>query len=186
MICIHINTHEHRRAHGALSIRNPNRNLRLPVLGRVLRGFPGNGLGTFFIRLPPPGQRSSVTSTDAATTRRPFEWLCHSPRGLARACVWRQFFTANGQPVVAGLVLCRRQIPSRGRIQKVPFRFPARSGSLNLPDPCFRQSPSTKLATKLTAKKTHARPHAPTPTRAPTEHLPDWRFLHVALLNRLL
>ncbi len=87
-------------------------------------------MALFFIRLPPPGQRSFVTSTDAATTRRPFEWLRHSPRGLARACVWRQFFAANGQPVVAGLVLCRRQIPSRGRIQKVPFRFPARSGSL--------------------------------------------------------
>ena len=42
----------------------------IPDFGRVLRGFPGNGLGTFFIRLPASWTHRPDTSTDAATTRR--------------------------------------------------------------------------------------------------------------------
>ena len=52
--------------------------------------------------------------------------------GFARSCVWRQLLAVNGQPVVPGLVLCRRPILPGDRVQKVPFPFPPRPGSLNL------------------------------------------------------
>ena len=52
--------------------------------------------------------------------------------GFARSCVWRQLLAVNGQPVVAGLVLCRRPILPGDRVQKVPSPFPPRSGCLNI------------------------------------------------------
>ena len=117
-------------------ILNKTSRFRLPDLGRFSRGFPGNGLGTFPSDFLHPG---CADSTPVPT--RPFDRLRDaSPTrmaspfapGFARSCVWRQLLAVNGQPVVAGLVLCRRPILPGDRVQKVPSPFPPRSGCLNI------------------------------------------------------
>ena len=75
-------------------------------------GFVVNSAGQSFGLLN-PGARSLGSSTDAATTRRPFEWRSHSPQSAQR-CGGRQCIAVFGQPVVAGLILCRRRCYRRG------------------------------------------------------------------------
>ena len=90
---------------------------RHPDLGRVPRVFPGNGLGTFSsdCRRRGSGVSSPVPTRPfdrlrASDDASPIRMARHSPRGL-HGCGVRQSLAANGQPVVAGLVLCHESMP---------------------------------------------------------------------------
>ena len=75
-------------------------------------------------RIRPRPRRGHLSSTDAATTRRPLEWLRRSLRGSHGRMHWRQSLAANGQPVVAGLVLrCDApRAPATRRRQSLQWR----------------------------------------------------------------
>ena len=103
---------------------------RLPGLGRVPRGFPGNGLGAFHsisCILGAPTRHQYRHGYDASPTRMasPFASGLARPHALA-AVACRQRATRRSR-----VGTLPRPMPLRGFCPKVPFRFPPRPGIIH-------------------------------------------------------